>query len=416
MKGYAGKILMVVQNHFPADPRVRNEAYALSSAGYEVSVLALRKKGEKRRENVNGIAVYRMPAVDLFKKGYGDTASFVGRVVHRLKSVIGYGVEYFYFTFASLFLSFCILKREGFDVVHAHNPPDTLFLLGVLYKLWGKKFVFDHHDLSPELYLSRFGANRRIVYKILMAAERMSLHVADLVIATNESYRAIEIDRGNVNPRRVFVVRNGPDLERVRRVPPDEKLKANGKKILGYVGVMGPQDGVDYLLRALRILVYDLGRKDFLCIIVGNGDCLEDLKALSRQLKIEPYVRFTGYVTDEEMLRYLSTSDICVDPDPSSPLNDVSTWIKIMEYMALGKPIVSFDLKETRYTAGDAATYVAPNDEREFARAIMRLMDDPRAREEMGAFGERKIIEKLGWHHISKDLVLAYESMLKGFQ
>jgi glycosyltransferase involved in cell wall biosynthesis len=277
--------------------------------------------------------------------------------------------------------------------------------------LFGKRFVFDHHDLSPELYLSRFGTYSHIVYRALITIEKLSLRLADIVIATNESYKAIEILRGKIKREHIFVVRNGPDLNRVRLVPPDEKLKMMGKNILGYIGVMCPQDGVDYLLRSLRILLYDLKRNDFFCVIIGSGDSISDLKLLSFELKVEDHVWFTGFIPDEDVLRYLSTVDICVDPDPSSPLNDVSTWIKIMEYMALGKPIVSFELKETRYTAQEAAIYVPPNDEGEFAKAIARLMDDPAERGRMGSFGLKRIREELAWEHVSRNLILAYESI-----
>lgn len=413
MKGYAGKTLMLVENPFPWDKRVYNEACTLTNAGYDVTVIALRKNGERFREDVNGIHVYRIPKVTLFKKIFKTNSSFLQKIIQRFESVIGYMGEYFYFTFSCLLLSFYILIKDGFDIIHAHNPPDTLFLIGGVFKLFGKRFIFDHHDLSPELYLSRFETNSNIVYRALIIIEKLSLRLADIVIATNESYKEIEVLRGKIKCENVFVVRNGPDLNRVRLVPPDEKLKMMRKNILGYVGVMCPQDGVDYLLRSLRILLYDLKRNDFFCVIIGSGDSISDLKSMSSKLKIEDHVWFTGFIPDEDVLRYLSTADICVDPDPSSPLNNVSTWIKIMEYMTLGKPIVSFELKETRYTAQEAAIYVPPNDEKEFARAIMRLMDDPLIRERMGTFGRRRIKEELAWHHISKNLLLAYESIFR---
>ena len=272
--------------------------------------------------------------------------------------------------------------------------------------------MFDHHDLSPELYLSRFGVQDSIIYRTLTLVERLTAYTANIVIATNESYKQINMERNKVKEEKIFVVRNGPDLDRIKLVPPDPRLKAMKKTILGYVGSMNPQDGVDYLLRIARHLVYDFGRKDFYCIVIGSGDAWSDLIALKSELQLNDYVWFTGYIPDQDLKRYLSTADICVDPDPSSPLNDVSTWIKIMEYMALGKPIVTFDLKETRVTAQDAAIYVTPNNEREFGKAIINLMDNPDIRDKMGRFGRRRIQEELAWHHVSKNLLVAYNYLL----
>jgi glycosyltransferase involved in cell wall biosynthesis len=411
MKEYAGKVLMLLENRFPIDPRVRNEVYTLAEAGYKVSIIALRDEDEKNKEEVNGVTVYRVPIVNLFKKS-GSSTSQIQIMLNRLKSAIGYLFEYFYFTSACFLLSLYIAIREGFDVVHVHNPPNTLFLVGLYYRLFGKKFVFDHHDLEPELYLSRYDIKENFVYKMLLLQEKLCLRFANMVIATNESYKEIDIERAKIEPEKVFVVRNGPVLESMRLMPPDEELKRMGKSILVYIGVMGPQDGVDYLLRSLRNLVYNLGRADFYCIIIGQGDAVKNLKILTHELKIEDFVRFTGRIPRGDLLRYLSTADICVDPNPSSPLNDVSTWIKVMEYMALGKPIVSFDLKETRYTAQKAAIYVTPNNEREFAEAIVRLMNDPAERTRRGEFGRKRIVNELDWNHVSKNLLFAYDTIL----
>jgi glycosyltransferase involved in cell wall biosynthesis len=278
--------------------------------------------------------------------------------------------------------------------------------------MFGKKFVFDHHDLEPELYLSRYNIETSFIYKVLLLEEKLCLKSANMVIATNDSYKEIEIKRGNLKPEKIFVVRNGPDLQIFRPVDGDRELKNMGKKILVYIGVMGPQDGVDHLLRSLGEIVYSMGRTDLYCVIVGRGDAVEDLKVLRDELQLQDYVRFTGRIPIEDLMRYLTTADICLDPNPSNPLNDSSTWIKVMEYMALAKPIVSFDLKETRYSAQEAAIYVPPNDEKEYAKAIVKLMDDPHKRTKMGAFGQKRIKEELAWQHVSKNLLLAYESLL----
>lgn len=400
---------MLVENYFPSDPRVRNEAYTLTAAGYKVSVIALRRDGQRSAEIVNGVRVYRVPELTVFKKGKAFNGSWSAKLLYRMKSAIGYLFEHFYFTSACLIAALYVLASEGFDVLHVHNPPDTLFVVGVLSRLLGKKFVFDHHDLSPELYLSRFGVQEDLIHSALLKIERLCLRSANLVIATNDSYKNIAVKRGAKKPEEVFVVRNGPDLNRLRLTPPDEALKKLDKTILGYVGALNPQDGLDYLLRAIRHLVYEFERTDFYCVVIGSGDSLEDLKALAAELQVDGHVWFTGFIPDEDLIRYLSTADICVDPDPSSPLNDVSTWIKIMEYMALGKPIVSFDLAETRHTAQGAALYVTPNDERDFAKAILRLIDNPEERQRMGSLGRSRVENELAWEHVSKNLLGAYE-------
>lgn len=409
MKEYVGKTLMLVENHYAKDPRVRSEAETLVKSGYKVIVIGLGEPGEKFKDSINDVTVFRIPTINLFKKSHKYVTGRLNMLLFRLRSCIGYIYEYVYFTLSCIVLSFYIMLKEGFDIVHAHNPPDTLFLVGGIHKIFRKKYVFDHHDLSPELYLSRFGVNDGIIFKLLHYVEQMNLKLADVVITTNESYKEIDIRRGNIKEEKVFVVRNGPDPSRVRDVQPDMQLKNLGKYILIYVGCMGPQDGVDYLLKSIYHMVYVIGRKDIYCLIVGKGDSTDDLKMLSKQLNIEEYVKFTGYIPDDDLIRYLSTADICLDPNPSNPLNDVSTWIKVMEYMAMGKPTVSFDLKETRFTAGEAAIYVPPNDVVEYAKAIVRLMDDPILRKRLGDYGREKIKKELNWDIVGKNLLIAYD-------
>jgi glycosyltransferase involved in cell wall biosynthesis len=413
MKASAGSVLMLVENEFPADTRVRNEAATLVANGYRVSVISLRSPEQPWREVVGGVAVYRVPRLTVFTKLPGARPQGLAKWLHRLRVVVGYVTEYSYFTSACLALSVYVLMTDGFDVIHAHNPPDTLVIVTAFHKLMGRKVVFDHHDLSPELYLSRYRTNTEsFITRGLRLFEKWSVKAADVVIATNESYRAIDVARNRIAPHQVFVVRNGPDLSRVALAAPDPMLTAKGRTILGYVGAMNPQDGLDYLLRALAHLVHGLGRKDFYCVLIGSGDSLDELRADAARLKIEEYVFFTGFVPDTDMIRYLSTADICLDPNPSSPLNDVSTWIKVMEYMALGKPIVSFDLKETRVSARDAAVYVEPNNEEAFAKAVADLMDDPARRLRMGAFGKQRVREELSWEMSSANLLKAYEHLL----
>jgi glycosyltransferase involved in cell wall biosynthesis len=405
------KVLMWVENNFPQDTRVANEARLLADAGYQVAVIALRSHRQTARESWNGIEVYRIPTLELFKKTVATNGSRVSPFFVRLKSFFGYVVEYLYFTSACLLVSTYILVRRGFDVMHAHNPPDTLFLAALPFKLLGKKFVFDQHDLCPELYRSRYSASEGVYTRFLRMFEWCSLKLADVTIATNESYKQIQIERANKNPADVFVVRNGPNQMRMTQAAPSARLKAMNKSILCYVGSLNPQDGVDYLLRSLRHLLHGLKRSDFYCVIMGTGDSLQDLRDLAGTLRLNGCVELTGFISDEDLQANLAAADICVDPDPSSPLNDVSTWIKIMEYMASAKPIVSFDLKETRFSARDAAAYVKPNNEAEFAETIAQLMDKPELQKKMGAYGRRRVEDELQWTKVGKNLLTAYEAL-----
>jgi len=414
MKKSQGKILMLVQNLYPEDIRVHNEASVLVAAGYEISVISLRRRGDKFFVVIDGVRVYRVPKLEWFRKtAQGKTAGLSG-VLLKLKSFLGYLLEYGYFTGACFLLSFMVLIKDGFDVIHAHNPPDTLFLSALPFKLFfGKKFIFDHHDLSPELYMSRYSAAPGIPTRLLTAAEWCSLRLADIAIATNESYKKIQIQRGGKKPESIFVVRNGPNKSRMTPRSPSLKLREMKKCILCYVGCLNPQDGVDYLLRSLHYLQHTFKRNDFHCVIMGTGDSLEDLRKLAGDLHLDGAVNLTGYVSDEELEANLAAADICLDPDPSSPLNGVSTWIKIMEYMAYSKPIVSFDLQETRFSAQEAALFVPANDERAFAKAIMVLMDDPSLRKRKGDAGRKRVEEQLQWSVVSENLLFAYKSLLK---
>ncbi len=411
------RVLMFLENHFPEDVRVRQEAYKLIEAGYQVTIIAqFSEEGTKAREVINGVVVYRIPLITIFSKtakrpDKDSRFATLHLTLFRIRSAIGYVFEYFYFTTACFVMSLVVAARGGFDVIHLHNPPNTPFIVGFFFKLFGKRFVFDHHDLAPELYLSRYRIPSGFIHAILLLEEKLCLRAANMVITTNESYKEIDIERGKKDPGSVFVVRNGPDLrDRIfQTVPPDPELKAMGKHILVYIGVMGPQDGVDYLLRSIWSLVHNFHREDFYCLIIGHGDELENLKHLAAELKLEKYVRFTDFIPKSDLIRYLSTSDICLDPNPSNPLNDYSTWVKVLEYMAFGKPIVSFDLKETRFSAGDAAVYARANDEDDYARKIIHLMDHPEERDVRGASGNKRMREVLAWQHVSRNLVEGYD-------
>jgi glycosyltransferase involved in cell wall biosynthesis len=360
---------------------------------------------------VKGVQVYRLPRLELFQKTPTENPTFLQRVVLRCKSLIGYASEYFYFSSACFVMSLYVACRHGFDVIHAHNPPDTLWAAALPWRLVGKKFIFDHHDLCPELYRSRYGAEHDFVARVLQWIEWGNLRLANVLIATNESYKEIQMKRGGRSAEEIFVVRNGPNQGRMQVACPSPRLRAMNKPILAYIGSLNPQDGVDYLLRSLKHLVYDLKRDDFYCVIMGSGDSLQDLRDLAKSLNLDKFVELTGWISDADLQANLAAADICLDPDPSSPLNDVSTWIKVMEYMACSKPIVTFDLKETRYSAKEAAVYVPCNDELAFARATAALMDDPALREAMGRFGRERVERVLQWSVVSRNLIAAYDSL-----
>src|SRR5438067_7942637 len=412
MKATSARVLMMVENHFPQDTRVKNEATLLTEAGYHISVIALREKSQPITEVVNGVEVYRVPQMELFKKTSAANLNRAGLRFLKLRSSLGYLVEYCYFTAACLVVSAYILMRHGFDVIHAHNPPDTLFFVAITFKLLGKIFVLDQHDLCPELYRSRYRTGEDFFTGLLKVFEWFSLKLADITIATNESYKQVQMKRAKRDPQTIFIVRNGPDKLRMSAVAPSRRLKAMNKCILCYVGSLNPQDGVDYLLRSLRYLLHGLKRSDFHCVIIGTGDSLQDLRDLAGKLQLNGCVELTGFISDEDLQANLAAADICLDPDPSSPLNDVSTWIKVMEYMASAKPIVSFDLKETRFSAGDAAIYVKPNNETEFAEAIAQLMDQPELRKQMGTYGRRRVEDELQWAKVGNNLLTAYGTLL----
>jgi len=390
----SGRVLILVENlPVPFDRRVWQEACTLRDAGWTVSVICPTGKGfEKRYELLDDVAIYRY------------------RLSLEASGALGYALEYGVALFWSFVLSLRVLMTRGFDVVHACNPPDLFFLIGAFYKLFGKKFVFDHHDLNPELYEAKFG-RRDFFYRLLLKLERWTFRTADVSIATNESYRGIAIERGGMPAKRVFVVRSGPSLERLQIRPPDEKLKAGRRHLVGYVGVMGRQEGIDLLLHAVRVVVGCYAREDVHFGLVGGGTSLEEMRELARDLGVADYVTFTGRVPDAELLAMLNSADVCVNPDRACELNDKSTMNKIMEYMALAKPVVQFDLTEGRRSAGEASLYAKPDDPVDLAAKILDLLDDPQRREAMGRYGRARIERELEWRHQAPRLLAAYAAL-----
>jgi glycosyltransferase involved in cell wall biosynthesis len=389
------RILIIVENlPVPFDRRVWSEATTLKTAGYEVTVICPKGPGaEDGHEVIDGIHVYRhrLPV-----EGHG---------------ALGYLLEYSAALFWESLLAWRAFFARGFDVVHACNPPDLIFLIGGFFKyVFGKRFVFDHHDINPELYEAKFG-RRDLGWKLMLLLERLTYRIADISIAPNESYRKIAIGRGGMAPDKVHVVRSGPNLTRIRNVPPDPKWRNGRRFVVGYVGVIGRQEGIDLLLEAARCIVFERKRDDIQFVIVGGGPALDEARALVEELRLADFVTFTGRVDDATLFSALSTADICVNPDRPNPMNDMSTMNKIMEYMALAKPIVQFDLTEGRASAGESSLYAANTVPADFADKILELLADPVKRTHMGSLGQKRVIERLSWEHEAPKLLAAYDRL-----
>ena len=395
MKASVGKILIIVQNlPVPFDRRVWLEAMKLHGNGYGVSVICPRSnENPEKYVHLNGVSIYRY-TMPVDAQGFG-----------------GYVFEFLYAWIMTAFLSVRVLLTEGFDVIQACNPPDTFFLLGLFYKVLGKKFVFDHHDLAPEMYLAKYDRQGGFLYRALLLLERLSLKSADMVMTTNRSYRQKALDRGRKHGDDVVILRTGPDLARLCIRPPDVTLKNRRPYLVCYLGEMCPQDGVDYLLQSIQYIIRDLERKDIQFLLMGGGPAQPDFKRMSESMGLHEYVTFTGRIPDEQLCTALSTADLCVDPDPLTEWSNYSTMNKILEYMAFAKPIVSYDLVETRYSAGQAARYARPNDQVEFARLIVDLLDQPELRKQMGEWGYTRVRNELSWAHTHRALLQVYDRL-----
>ncbi|WP_045216475.1 glycosyltransferase family 4 protein [Desulfonatronovibrio magnus] len=390
-------VLIIVENlPLPFDRRVWQECLSLRQAGYQVCAICPKGRGyEKSYEELSGIHIYRHP------------------IVLEGKGITGYLLEYSSALFWEFILAARIWKKHGFEVIQACNPPDLIFLIAIIYKyLLGKKFIFDHHDINPELYLAKFG-RKDLLYRLMILLEKMTFSAADYSIATNESYKKIAIERGGMDGDRVFVVRSGPSLERFKPVPPNPAWKNGREYMVGYVGVMGCQEGLDHLLEAVGIVIQQKKRTDIQFVLVGGGTELEKLKMLCADMGFNDYVTFTGRVPDHVLAEVLCTADVCVNPDIANEMNDKSTMNKIMEYMALGKPIVQYDLTEGRRTALDASLYARPNDIVDFAAKITSLLSNPELRKRMGNFGINRVREELHWGIESVKYLEVYKLVLQ---
>lgn len=388
--------LIIVENlPVPFDRRVWHEATTLQRAGYEVSVICPATKGyTELYEVIEGVHVYRHP---LPPEGTGP---------------LGYLREYLAALFWEFRLSRRVKRERGFQIIHICNPPDLLFLVAGMYKIFGgARVIFDHHDVNPELYEEKF-KKRGLFYWLLKTLERLTMLTADVVISTNDSYKQIALQRGGKNSEDVFIVRSAPDIDRFKAVEPDPGLRRHHDCIVGYVGVMAEQDGVDTVLHVAHEIVHLRGRTDIGFLLIGGGPEFDQLNLLSRELGVEDHVHFAGFQSGENLLRHLSSCDIGISPDPISTYNNMCTMNKTLEYMALGLPVVQFELTEGRVSAGDASLYVASNDVKLMADAVQSLADDEALRQALGQRGRERIRTELSWKHQVPELLKAYERAL----
>jgi glycosyltransferase involved in cell wall biosynthesis len=388
---------MLLENEsMPDDNRVLLEAESLIEAGYQVTVICPTGQDSSKHELIGEIRVYRYPQPI------------------EIGGFIGYVWEYGYSLVMMFFISLYVAFRRGFDVVHVHTPPDMTALIAIFYQLFGKKFVFDLHDLSPELYLARGGKTEpNTVYHVLRLFERLACRRANRLIATNETQRRVQTERCGAKPEHCYVVRNGPNEFFLDDVEPLPELRPSGKIVLGYVGVIGIQDGVDYMIRTLHELKTVHGREDFSVVIVGGGPAAADLMTLAKKLGIADLIHITGMIPFPDVPRYIASFDIGFTPDPSNDYNDSCTTIKTMEYMALRKPTVCFRTRENILTAGDAALYADNNDVKDLARVTLQLMDDPELRRTMGEKARQRIDDGLTWKHQEVPLIDLYDNLFQ---
>ena len=395
------RVLIVVENlPVPLDRRVWLEATALTEAGYAVTVLAPKGRGwVLDHEVIDGIHIYRYPEPPEAHSG-----------------AVAYAREYLLSLYHWLRLAPKIRRARGFDVIQGCNPPDLIFLLALLWRPFGVRYMFDHHDVCPELFEAKFG-KRGLLYKIMLIWERMTFATASVSIATNESFRRIAIARGKMAPEDVFVVRSAPRVDTFIPGPGDLSWRKGAKTVLGYVGVIGQQEGMDLLVMAVEDLVRKRDHRDIHALIVGFGPHLEEVKRDVTARGLDRYFTFAGALYGADLLAALNAIDIGVSPDPKNAMNDISTMNKVMEYMTLEKPLVQFDLTEGRASAGEASLYARPNDPADFAAQIARLIEDPEMARSMGKVGRARVLERLSWDHSVPALLAAYDRIfarLKG--
>jgi len=391
---FGGKhILIIVENlPVPFDRRVWEEANTLKENGAHVSVICPKMKGfTKSYECINGIEIYR----------------------HSLpieaSKALGYLLEYTIALFWEFFLSWKIFFKKRFHVIHGCNPPDLVFVIALSFKLFGVKYVFDHHDINPELYEAKY-KKKNLFYRLLVLLEKITFQVADYSIATNESFKKIAINRGRMEENKIAIIRSGPRLNRFTPGLPNHLYKKNKKYLVGYIGVIAEQDGLDLLMQIILLVTTQNSNIHF--AIIGGGTELDKIKALACKSGISEHVDFYGLLSDDKLINdILNACDICVNPDPPGPYNNLITTNKVMEYMALKKPMIQFDLKEGKFSAGKASLYA--QDMNDYVDKILWLVSNPDACIEMGEYGFNRVRNQLCWEFESKKLVNFYSNVLQ---
>ena len=395
------KVLIIVENlPVPFDTRVWQEATTLAANGYVVSVICPKGKGYTAEEEIlEGVHIFRH---DLSEEGNGP---------------VGYLREYFTALREEIRLAKKVHGTIGFDVIHGCNPPDDIYIVAQRFKKYGVKYVFDHHDICPELFEAKFGTHgliRKLLYQSQVFMERLTYKHCTFAFVTNESYKEIAIERGKMDPKKVIVLRSGPKLERMKIQPPVVSIKRGKKYMVGYLGVIGQQEGIEYILQAAKYCRDTLKRDDIFWGIVGGGPHVAALREMCTRMGLDDCVEFTGRVPDQKLLDYLNTAYVCVNSDTYNSMNDKSTMNKILEYMALAKPIVQFELTEGHYSAQEASLYAEQNNAKDMADKIVYLLENPDVRRKMGEYGRNRVVNELSWEHTSKALLEGYEKFFSG--
>ena len=391
--GTGPHVLILVQNlPVPFDRRVWQEALALTGAGYQVHIACpATKEHPRHRETRSGIQIHRYSP--------GPEA----------RRSAAYLLEYGIAILAQLRIALGIRLRHRIAIVHICNPPDLLFLVALPLIALGSALIYDHHDVCPELMIAKGHRADAWQVRLTRLFERLTYRCCDVSVETNESYRDIALRRGGMARDDVFVVRSAPDATRFAGARPDDTWRNGRKYLVGYVGVMGIQDGLDYLIDAARIIIADWWREDIQFVLVGSGPELPRLRDRVTALGLQDQVRLTGRLSEADLGAVLATADVCVNPDEANRMNDISTMNKVLEYMALAKPMVQFDLHEGRVSAGDSSLYARRNDAASLASCIVQLIDDPGARDEMGQAGRQRLTTVLSWELQVPRLLAAYE-------
>ena len=410
------KVLMISESFFPNDVRILQEANKIIESNNVIIFIVLKYGRQPFYEKCDNIKLYRLPTLNIFKESKQKSDSkgkIIRKIYLKLKGILGYATEYAYFTTASFALTFFLYFKEGFDIVHVHNPPDTLFVIGGFFRLLKKVFIYDHHDLSPDLYTVKYENNKGFIYRLLLLCEKLSCQTANCVIATNKSYKEIEVKRCKINKNKIVVVRNGPDLINIKRSVCEFSFRNKFKYILCYLGAINKQDGLEFLIEVFDKLIKKYNYHDAGLVIIGDGDYLYEIIKIAKEKSVYKKILFTGYVSDRKILnKYMSAADIFVDAAPNTFLNNNSTFIKHMEYMVFGKPIVSFKLKENMYTLKDSAVFIEPNDTDQMAKEILKLINNESKRLEYGR-NAMKRVKDLSWEVVSQPLENLYKSLKK---